>query len=243
MLKATKTDFIQSVNANNWYDMVKRFDIKYKDVFSKNRKYTIETDNGKACSCYTISNGNAFDCPSLKLGKCNMNCYGLKGCYRWNTPQINKRFQQKVLQYAPNEWLFEAIKYLANSTRIKECNRLTEVRLNEVSDLTQTLLDKWCNLCEMLLKDEATSHIQTFTYTKMSLDFSKASELSNFCINTSQAINPIYENGNIYYIVDKTTYDSITENDIIKKCNCEIACKDCGMCYKDNGKFIYAKLH
>lgn len=239
-----KIKFIGIVNADNWYEVVKSFGIKPKDVFSKNSKYTIATENGKECSCYTISNGNAFDCPSLKLGKCNVPCYGLKGCYRWDTPKINKEFQRKVLENAPIEWLFEAIKYLATSKRMKQGNRLTELRLNEVSDLTQAMLDKIVDLCLMLLLDDETSHIKVFTYTKMAhLDFREASLLSNLCINTSQAINPIYENGNIYFAVDQKTFDNVVENDIVKKCNCEIACKDCGYCYSDGGKFIYALIH
>lgn len=240
-----KISFIKEVNASNWDKMVEKYEIKYGDVFSKNKKYTIvHEDNSKECSCYTISNGNAFDCPSLKQGRCNMDCYGLKRCYKWDAPKTNKEFQRKVLKYAPNEWLFDAIKHLANNKRMKQGNRLTEVRLNEVSDLTQSLLNKTTNLCELLQDDNKTKHIQVFTYTKMAnLDFSQAQTLSNLCINTSQAINPIYENGNIYFAVDETTFDSIIENDVVKKCNCDIACKHCGYCYKDNGYFIYAKIH
>ena len=75
------------------------------------------------------------------------------------------------------------------------------------------------------------------------LDFSVAEKLQNLCINTSQAINPVYKGGNIYFAVDEATFDSIKENEIVKKCNCDIACKQCGYCYKDNGFFIYAKIH
>lgn len=238
-----KINFIKEINDKNWDEMVKKYDIKYRDIFTKNRKYTIKTENGKECSCYTISNGNAFDCPSLKENKCNVPCYGLKGCYRWDTPKINKEFQRLVLEFAPNEWLFDAIKHLATSKRIKEQNRLSELRLNEVSDLTQVLLDKMLKLCTMLLYDDATRHIKVFTYTKMELDFQKASKQSNIAINTSQAINPVYPNGNVYFVVDEETYDNIEENEYIKKCNCDIACKYCGYCYEDNGYFIYAKIH
>ena len=83
-----KLSFINEVSSDNWDEMVDKYGIRYGDVFSKNTKYTIETENGKECSCYTISNGNAFDCPALKQGKCNVPCYGLKGCYRWDTPKI-----------------------------------------------------------------------------------------------------------------------------------------------------------
>lgn len=244
MNRKNKTNLIKEINNKNWYEMVKKYNIKYKDVFSKNRKYTIITKNGKECSCYTISNGNAFDCPSLKAGKCNIKCYGLKGCYVWNDSKVNKEFQKCILKYASVEWLFDAIKHLATSKRMKAGNRLTELRLNEVSDLTQVMLDKMITLCEKMLLDDATKHIKVFTYTKMAnLDFHKASIMPNLCINTSQAINPIYENGNIYFAVDEATFDNIIENDIVKKCNCEIACKDCGYCYTDGGRFIYAKIH
>ena len=239
-----KLAFINEINSHNWDEMVEKYGIKYADVFTKNRKYTVITDNGKECSCYTISNGNAFDCPALKQGKCNVPCYGLKGCYRWDTPKINKEFQRCVLKYAPLQWLQDAIEHLATNKRMKKGNRLTELRLNEVSDLTQTLLDKIVALCMLLWHSKNTSHIKVFTYTKMAnLDFTMASRLPNLCINTSQAINPVYANGNIYFAVDEATFDSIVENDIVKKCNCEIACRDCGMCYKDNGFFIYAKIH
>lgn len=241
-----KLGFIEEVNENNWYEMVEKYGIKYADIFTKNRKYTIVTEeNGKECSCYTISNGNAFDCPALKQGRCNVPCYGLKGCYRWDTPKINKEFQRYVLQYAPVSWLYDAIRHLANNKRMKKGNRLTEVRFNEVSDLTQSLLDKIVTLSIMLAHyHEDTRHIKVFTYTKMAnLDFSMASKVPNLCINTSQAINPVYENGNIYFAVDEATYDSIEENDVVKKCNCDIACKKCGYCYEDNGFFIYAKIH
>ena len=240
-----KLGFIAEVSSENWDEMVAKYDIKYKDVFSKNTKYTIETENGKECSCYTISNGNAFDCPALLQGKCNVPCYGLKGCYRWSTPKINKEFQKCILKYAPISWLYDAIRHLANNKRMKQGNRLTEVRLNEVSDLTQELLNKIVTLCILLAywhKD--TSHIKVFTYTKMAnLDFSVAKKLPNLCINTSQAINPVYENGNIYFAVDEATYNNIEENDVVKKCNCEVACRDCGYCYSDGGLFIYAKIH
>jgi len=239
-----KLGFIAEVSSQNWDEMVAKYGIKPKDIFSKNSKYTVTTENGKECTCYTISNGNAFDCPALKQGRCNMPCYGLKGCYRWDTPKINKAFQQKVLEFAPLGWLLEAIKYLATSKRMKQGNRLTEIRLNEVSDLTQSLLDKIVALCILLAKDEQTSHIKVFTYTKMAnLDFTMASRMPNLCINTSQAINPVYQGGNIYFAVDKATFDSIEENDIVKKCNCEIACKDCGYCYTDGARFIYALIH
>ena len=152
-----KLSFINEVSSDNWDEMVAKYDIKYKDVFSKNTKYTIKTkNNGKECSCYTISNGNASDCPALKQGKCNVPCYGLKGCYRWDTPKINKEFQRKVLEFAPNQWLFNAIKHLATNKRMKEGNRLTEIRLNEVSDLTQELLNKVTALCIILDADRET---------------------------------------------------------------------------------------
>lgn len=245
MIKMDKMGFITEVSSHNWDEMVDKYNIKYKDVFSKNTKYTIKTEkNGKECSCYTISNGNAFDCPALKQDKCNVPCYGLKGCYRWDAPKINKEFQRKVLEFAPNKWLFNAIKHLATNKRMKKGNRLTEIRLNEVSDLTQELLNKVIALCVMLDADRETKHIKVFTYTKMAnLDFHIADKLPNLCINTSQAINPVYKGGNIYFAVDETTYDSIVENDIVKKCNCDIACKKCGYCYEDNGFFIYAKIH
>ena len=239
-----KLAFISEVNASNWDAMVEKYGIKYADVFTKNRKYTVETEDGKECSCYTISNGNAFDCPALKEGRCSVPCYGLKRCYVWDTTKINKEFQKKVLEFAPIEWLLKAIKHLATSKRIKQGNKLTELRFNEVSDLTQSLLDKIVKLCVAMLMDDDTQAIKVFTYTKMAnLDFTKASILPNLAINTSQAINPVYENGNIYFAVDEATYDSIKENDIVKKCNCDIACKKCGYCYEDNGLFIYAKIH
>ena len=240
-----KLGFISEVNSQNWDEMVEKYGIKYADVFSKNSKYTVETESdGKQCSCYTISNGNAFDCPALKQGKCNVPCYGLKGCYRWDTPKINKEFQRVVLKYAPLEWLFNAIKHLATNKRMKQGNRLTEVRLNEVSDLTQGLLDKICNLCFELYLHKETRHIKVFTYTKMAdLNFIEAEQMPNLCINTSQAINPVYQGGNIYFAVDEAIFDSIEENDVVRKCNCEIACRDCGYCYSDNGLFIYAKIH
>lgn len=239
-----KIDFINEVNASNWDKMVEKYKIKYGDVFSKNKKYTIvHEDNSKECSCYTISNGNAFDCPSLRQGRCNVPCYGLKGCYRWDNAKINKEFQRKVLEFVPLNWLFDAIKHLATNKRMKKGNRLTEIRLNEVSDLTQSLLNKVIALCILLENNKSTSHIKVFTYTKMNLDFSVAEKLSNLCINTSQAINPVYKGGNIYFAVDETTFDSIIENDVVKKCNCDIACKHCGYCYEDNGYFIYAKFH
>ncbi len=239
-----KIGFIREVNSDNWDAMVEKYGIKYADIFTKNRKYTIETEDGKECSCYTISNGNAFDCPALKQGKCNMPCYGLKGCYRWDTPKINKEFQRCVLEFAPLEWLLEAIKYLATSKRMKKGNRMTELRLNEVSDLTQSLLDKIVRLCILMMLEDETSHIKVFTYTKMAnLDFTEASTLPNLCINTSQAINPIYANGNVYFAVNKDVFDSIVETDTVKKCNCEIACKDCGYCYEDGARFIYALIH
>lgn len=244
-----KLGFISEINAHNWDEMVKKYGIKYGDVLTTNKKYRIFVGekNGRKqyeCSCYTISNGNAFDCPSLKQGRCNVPCYGLKGCYKWDAPKINKEFQRKVLEFAPLSWLFDAIKHLATNKRMKKANRLTEVRLNEVSDLTQKLLDKTVALCMLLAHNQKTSHIKVFTYTKMAnLDFTMASRMPNLCINTSQAINPIYENGNIYFAVDEATYDNIVENDIVKKCNCDIACKKCGYCYEDNGFFIYAKIH
>lgn len=239
-----KMGFIREINSHNWDEMVAKYNISFNDVFSKNTKYTIETKDGKECSCYTISNGNAFDCPSLAQGKCNMPCYGLKGCYRWDTPKINKEFQRCILKYAPINWLHDAIRHLATNKRMKKGNRMTELRLNEVSDLTQSLLDKIVKLCIAMLMDDKTNHIRVFTYTKMShLDFTEASTLPNLCINTSQAINPVYKDGNIYFAVDKATFDSIVENDTVKKCNCEIACKDCGYCYTDGARFIYALIH
>lgn len=229
----------------NWDEVVKRFDVKYNEVFTKNRKYTIvHEDNSKECSTYTISNGNAWDCPALHRGACNVPCYGLKGCYRWNDAKVNKEFQRLVLKFASLEWLFDAIKHLATNTRCKDGNRLRTLRLNEVSDLNQVMLDKMVELAKMLTLDTATEHIQVFTYTKQGiLDFSEVAKLPNFCVNTSQTVNAVYDGGNVYIAVTQEYFDAIVETDIVKKCNCAISCNDCGLCYKDGGYIIFCLIH
>lgn len=248
-MKKSKTEFInehkESTNVD-WNAVAKEYGIKPRDVFYTNTKYTTKDENNKdQCSVYCVSNGNAFDCPSLKRGACNVPCYGLNGCYvMYDDVKINKEFQRIVLKIAPIEWLFDAIKYLATSKRMKKGNLLRFFRLNEVSDLTQELLDKICDLCDLLYEDVETRHIVVFTYTKMGiLDFSRVAKMQNFVINTSQTVNPVYKGGNVYIAVTQEYFDKIVETDIVKKCNCDIACTECGYCYEDGGYIIFCLIH
>lgn len=246
-----KLNFIGNVavdlETKDWETVVDQYGIKNADVFSANSKYTVlDENNKKECCVGTISNGNAWECPALLRGACNVPCYGLKGFYTmYDTPKINKNYQRLILQYAPTEWLFSVIKDRATNKRCKKGNRLRFVRLNEVSDLNQRLLDKTVELCKMLLNDAETRHIVVFTYTKQGhLDFTEASKLSNLVINASQCINPVYKGGNVYIAVSEEFFNSIEETDIVKKCNCDIACVDaCGYCYKDGGYIIFCKIH
>lgn len=237
------------MTVSEWIGLCCRYGIAFKDVFSTNSKYTIETvteeKTTRECCVYTISNGNAFDCPALHRKACNVACYGLKGCYRWDSAKFNKEFQRLVLLFAPVEWLFQAIKHLATNTNCKEGNKLRFVRLNEVSDLTQELFEKVLRLCKMLESDETTANVVVFTYTKQggAIDFTEAGKQRNLIINTSQTLNPVYTGGNVYIAVDKEYFDAIVESDTVKKCNCEINCTDCGLCYEDGGYIIFCLIH
>ena len=232
-------------NAEEFFDSL---GIKPMDVFSRdNKKYTHLNEDGKPrCSTWTISNGTAWDCPALALGLCKIPCYGFKGTFTWDDVKRNKHFQGLVMNIAPAKWLFGAIKYCATNNRLAKGNELLALRLNEVSDLTQPLLDKWCDVCEMLLDDEETRHIKVFTYTKMfHLDFKRVARLPNFCVNASESETPLYEGGNCFNAKTKDEMDKVVETDIHKKCNCDINCglDFCGFCYEDNGLIIDEEFH
>lgn len=222
--------------------------IKPMDVFTRfNDKYTHKNEDGNdRCSTWTMSNGTAWDCPALHLGLCDLPCYGLDGFFKMDDVKRNKHFQGLVMNIAPAMWLFSAIKYCATNNRLAKGNELLALRLNEVSDLTQPLLDKWCDVAEMLLDDEETRHIKLFTYTKMRhLDFSRVAKLPNFCINASESETPLYEGGNCFNAKTKAEMDKVVETDTHKKCNCDINCglDFCGFCYEDNGLIIDEELH
>ena len=222
--------------------------IKPMDVFTRfNSKYTHKNEDGKdRCSTYTISNGTAWDCPSLHLGLCKMDCYGFKGSFTWSDTKINKKFQGLILKIADANWLFNAIKHCATNKRLAKGNELKALRLNEVSDLDQEMLDKFCDVCEMLLADEETKHIKVFTYTKMfHLDFSRVATLSNFCVNASESEEPLYEGGNCFNAKTHEEMERVVETDTHKKCNCDINCglDFCGFCYEDNGFIIDEEYH
>ena len=246
--------FLQGKEAKNqsvdWHKVVSDFQIKPKEIFSNVSKYTETTVvDGKKhhnCCVYSISNGNAWDCPALKRGACNIKCYGFKGRYVFPTPRINKEFQRLVLKFAPVEWLFEASKHLATNTRMNKANRLRFIRLNEVSDFDQALLDKSIEWADMLHSDAKTRHIGVFGYSKQNgeVDFSQVGEMQNFCINASQTLNPLYEGGNCFWCVSEDFYNSVEETEQVRKCNCDIACVDaCGICYKDNDCITLEKFH
>ena len=114
--------------------------IKPMDVFTRfNDKYTHKNEDGHdRCSTWTMSNGNAWECPALALGLCDMDCYGLKGTFVWNDVRRNKHFQGLVMQIADANWLFEAIKTCATNKRLAKGNELLALRLNEVSDHCST---------------------------------------------------------------------------------------------------------
>lgn len=230
-------------NETNCKELFDSLGIKPMDVFSRfNKKYTHKNENGdKRCHTWTISNGTAWECPALKMGNCKMNCYGFNGTFTWDDVKTNKHFQGLVMKIADANWLFEAIKTCATNTRLAKGNELLALRLNEVSDLTEDLLDKWCDVCEMLLADPQTKHIKVFTYTKMyHLDFSRVAELSNFAINASESDKPLYEGGNCFNAIEKEELDSIEETDTVKVCNCDINCglDYCGYCYEDHNYII-----
>ena len=252
MNREQKQEFNKNIHKDirkyDWQEIVNYYDIKDADVFTYDlSKYTTDDENGyDQCCVGTISYGNAWDCPALLRGACNLDCYGLDGCYvMYDDVANHKEFQKNLLKFAPIEWLFGVIKRRATNKRLKKGNVLRFIRLNEVSDLTQRLLDKVCRLCRMLLSDEATKHIIIFTYTKQGhLDFTEASKLSNLIVNASQCINPVYKGGNVYIAVEKEFFDNIVETDIVKKCNCDIACVDtCGLCYEDGGYIIFCLIH
>ena len=253
MNKETKGASIQVMeatigqNVENVGDFFKSLGIKPMDVFTRfNKKYTHKNENGdKRCSTWTMSNGTAWDCPALHLGLCKMPCYGFEGFFGMDDVKTNKHFQGLIMNIADATWLFETIKYCATNKRLAKGNELVALRLNEVSDLTQPLLDKWCDVAEMLLADEETRHIQVFTYTKMfHLDFSRVAKLPNFCINASESEEPLYEGGNCFNAKKTEEMADIVETERVKVCNCEINCglDFCGHCYKDNNLIINEEL-
>ena len=247
--------FLQGKEAKNqtvdWKEVITKFDIRPKEIFSNVSKYTntyfVGEKKVKECCVYSISNGNAWDCPAYCRNACNIKCYGFKGNYvRYSSPKINKEFQRLVVKFAPVEWLFEVSRHLATNTRMKKENRLRFIRLNEVSDFDQPMLDKAIDWADMLHSDAKTRHTRMFAYTKQNgaVDFSQVGEVPNFCINASQTINPLYEGGNCFWCVSKEFYDSVEETEQIRKCNCDIACVDaCGICYEDNDCITVEKFH
>lgn len=253
MKKEQKKEFVAQFMGRNepfneieWNKIVKQYDINHNDIMNnKNSKYQYVDKNGNIGNVvYTISNGNAFDCPSLHCGRCNVPCYGLKGTFTWNATKVNKEFQRIILNIAPLEFIFDAIKYHSTSKRKAKRNLLKFLRLNEVSDMTQNLIDRITVLCKMLLSDKATQHIVVFTYTKMQhLRWSNLLSCSNFVVNNSQVINPLSSNGNVFIAVEKEIFDSIVETDTVKKCNCETNCHGCEYCYKNNGYIIFCCIH
>lgn len=235
-------------DVENFREFFDSLGIKPMDIFTRdNSKYThLNEDGNPRCSTWTISNGTAWECPALALGLCKIPCYGFKGTFTWDVVKTNKYFQGLVMRLADADWLFWAIKTCATNKRLAKGNELLALRLNEVSDLTQPLLDKWCDVCEMLLNDESTRHIKVFTYTKMHhLDFSRVAKLPNFCVNASESEVPLYEGGNCFNARTKTEMDNVIETDTHKKCNCEINCglDFCGYCYEDNNLIIDEELH
>lgn len=235
-------------NVENVGEFFDSLGIKPMDVFSRNTdKYTHKDEDGNdRCSTWTMSSGTAWDCPALAIGNCNLPCYGFKGRYKFDNVTTNKHFQGLVMKIADANWLFETIKHCATNKRLAKGNELMALRLNEVSDLTQPLLDKWCDVCEMLLADEETKHIKVFTYTKMyHLDFSRVAKLPNFCINASESEEPLYEGGNCFNMKTAEEMADVVETETHKKCNCEINCglDFCGYCYEDNGFVIDEEEH
>lgn len=228
-----------------WEKVCNEFSIKFTDIMNNdNSKYAFLDANGKEKSfVWTISNGNAFDCPALKSNRCNVDCYGLKGCFSWNPTKVNKRFQGIILNLAPLGFIFDVIKHFATSKRMNPLNRLRFLRLNEVSDLTESLYNRVLVLCEMLYSDAETKHIRVFTYSKMNLDFQKVLEHPNLTINASQTLNSLYLGGNTFIAVDKEFYDSIVETDIIRKCDCTVNCHNCELCYANSGLIIFCLIH
>ena len=252
-----KEDFINFLSCKefekskfDWDELCSKYNLKPQEIFSKkNSKYTVIDENGnETCSVYTISNGNAFSCPSLKRKACTVPCYGLKGCYTWNSSIRNNTFQRLILKFAPINWIFEGVKHLATSKQMKEGNKLRELRLNAVSDLTQEMADKMLILAKMIEKDADLQEVIIFTYTKNASEidaetWKKIENQSNFTVNASQTVNPIYKGGNCYIAVTEDFFETIEETETVKKCNCEINCKDCRYCYSDNDYIIFCKLH
>lgn len=230
---------------SEWNNIKKEYHIGYNDIMKNiNSKYQyINKDNKVRSFVYTISNGNAFDCPALCSGRCNMDCYGLKHTFTWDTTKINKEFQRIVLNYMPLSELFSCIKYHATCSRKNQGNLLKVLRINEVSDLTNELFNRLLALCDMLYSDKETKHIKVFSYSKMDLNWNEVQKRKNLTINASQTINPLYRGGNTYIAVDKEFYDNIVETDVIKKCNCETNCHNCELCYSDNRLIIFCLIH
>lgn len=228
-----------------WAIIQKEYNIKPNDIMNNNNsKYAFKDDNGKEKSfVYTISNGNAFDCPALKGHRCNVPCYGLKGSFTWNDTKVNKAFQGLILNLAPVKFLFDVVKHFATNSRMNPLNRLRFLRINEVSDLTESLFNKILVLCDLLYSDVDTRHIRVFGYSKMDLDWNKVLEHPNLTINASQVLNPLYLGGNVFIAVEKEFYDSIVETDIVRKCDCETNCHKCELCYSNNGLVIFCLIH
>lgn len=229
-----------------WSIIEKEYNITPNDVMKNiNKKYQFKTENNEVRSfVYTISNGNAFDCPALHCCRCNVPCYGLKGSFTWNDTKVNKEFQRIILNFVPVNYLFFVVKHHATNKRKNPLNRLRFLRLNEVSDFTQSLIDRMTVLSQKLYNDVETRHIKIFSYTKMQhLNFSDFVAMPNVTVNNSQVINPLYSNGNVFIAVDKEFYDSIVETDIVKKCDCEINCHGCELCYSNGGYIIFCLIH
>lgn len=252
MKKEQKIKFIKEFHnkdsvftESEWNKVVKQYSINYTDVMNnKNSKYQYNGTDGKPKSVvYTISNGNAFDCPALKAGRCNMPCYGLKGTFSWNVTKINKTFQYLILKLVPLKWLFDAIKYHATSNRKNKENLLRFLRINEVSDFNSHLFNRILALSDMLYSDESTRHIMIFSYSKMNMDWDKVLKHPNLVVNASQTVNPLYDGGNTFIAVDEQYFNNIVESDTVKKCNCETNCHNCEYCYNNNGYTIFCLIH
>jgi len=179
---------------------------------------------------YILNVGSAHDCPSDKLGLCEVSdkCYAKKAEIQYPDVLPFRKRQRNVFNRCNAETIASG---LLDSSKRSRKNKMLHFRFSEAGDFrSQKDCDKMADICRIL----SANGVKCYGYTART-DLDLTGLLLFASVNVSNDLNSWKAKGaNRFKAVEKYTK---------KNLRCAGSCKICDICSRFKGKTVEVEIH
>lgn len=183
-----------------------------------------------------FSMGSSTNCPSKKLGLCDLGCSGR--CYAMKAERLYPNVIKKR-NYTEELWLSISADTFAKWFLFQSTRRTSALRLNESGDFhSQECVDKAEKVAKILKEHGITTYLYTH---RIDLDFSNIKDLVVNISADSKNIDVVKEKFlgkfNVFYCSQKQNKE--LESDF----QCPSDCNICSLCATNHKKVTHVDMH